>query len=525
MKKKLFINAIIIACTSLIFNTVGISFRVYVSNKIGSEGMGLFQLVVSVYMMTAIFVASGINIAVTRLIAEEGGRRSFHVSKILLKKAFILSLFFSIPALLFLFYGADYIGIKWLNDERTILSLKILSASMPFIGISSCIKGYFFAMSKILRPTSTQAIELIIQILVFINIFDYFISKGLEYGCAAIVIGTTLSELASCIFSALLYLFEIKRDIRYSKEYHPKGLYRKLLFISLPISVNSLIRNGLKTIEHIMIPMVFMKFGYSKKLSLENYGMIHGMTMPILVFPSFILIAFSTLLIPEVSEANALNNKIKIRYSVSRVLQLTSLISILITGIFIIFSNNLGLAIYKNAEIGIMMKALSPLIPLIYLDTVVDALLKGLNQQLITLKHNIIDSVFRIILIYYLIPLKGIVGFIIVLYLSNILNSTLSIRRLLKVTQIKLNLVDWIFKPILAILLSDFLIIFLFNKIDLSYFSQGLYVALGIILTTIIYLIFLMQFNSLSKDDIKWFKGIFKYSKEIKINSGLINKD
>ena len=104
MKKIFLVNALIIIVTSLLFNTVGISFRVFLSNKIGTEGMGLFQLIMSIYMIATLFVVTGINVAVTRLVAEEGGRQSFPVSRALLMKAFSISLFFSVPAFIFLFF-------------------------------------------------------------------------------------------------------------------------------------------------------------------------------------------------------------------------------------------------------------------------------------------------------------------------------------------------------------------------------------------------------------------------------------
>ncbi|HVI39544.1 MAG TPA: oligosaccharide flippase family protein, partial [Anaerovoracaceae bacterium] len=178
--KKLFINALILIVTSLLFNTVGISFRVFLSNKIGTEGIGLYQLIFSIYMMATLFVVTGINVAVTRLVAEEGGRGSFSISRALIVKAFSISFLFSIPAFSFLFFGAEYIGTEWLGDERTIFPLKLLAVGIPFAGVSACIKGYFYAISKLIRPTSSQAVELAIQIFITINILDYFMLGGPE---------------------------------------------------------------------------------------------------------------------------------------------------------------------------------------------------------------------------------------------------------------------------------------------------------------------------------------------------------
>ena len=525
MKRILFINALIIIVTSLVFNTIGITFRVFLSNHIGTEGMGLFQLIISIYMMATLFVVNGINIAVTRLVAEEGGRKSFSVSRALLIKAFSISFLFSIPAFLFLFFGADYIGTKWLHDTRTIFSLKLLAVGMPFMGISSCIKGYFNAISKLLRPAAAQALELAIQITVIIIILDYFMSGGLEYACAAIVLGITIAELSSCLLLLTIYWFEKNRnDSPISEIFYQKRVLKKLLYIALPISASSLMRSGLKAMENIMIPIGFVKFGFTRKLSLEEYGKIQGMVLPILLFPASILVAFSTLLIPEISEANALKQKKRVNYSVTRALQLTFLMSILISGIFFVYSESLGLSIYNSEECGIMMKILAPVVPLIYLDIVADELLKGLNQQVSSLKYNMLDAVIRIILIYYLIPVKGVYGFIFVLYASNILNTSLSILRLLKVTEVQLKFMNWILKPILSVSACGFIIIFLSDKVCFGYVPQMLCMVIGVAFICFFYALLLILLDCITKDDIKWLKGIFKYSKGAPIKVDLINK-
>lgn len=514
MKKILFINALIIIVASSLFNTVGIAFRIYMSNKIGTEGMGLLQLIISIYMMATLFVVNGIHIAVTRLVAEEGGRRSFSISRSLLVKSFSVSFLFSIPAFLFLFLGADYIGNEWLHDQRTIFSLKLLAVGMPFMGISSCIKGYFNAISKLIRPTSSQALEMAIQIFVIMSILDYFALGGLEYACAAIVLGMTIAELASCMYMLTLYWLECKKNDHKSTEtvYHA-GIVKKLLYISFPISISSLVRSSLKALENIMIPIGFEKFGFTKKASLEEYGRIQGMVMPVLFFPASILLAFSGLLIPEISEANSLNHRKRVNYSVTRTLQLTCLMSILTAGVFVTFSENLGLSIYNSIECGNMMKTLAPIIPLIYLDIVVDQLLKGLDQQVSTLKYNMLDAVTRIVMIYYLVPMNGINGFVIVLYTSSILNTSLSVRRLLMVTKVHLRFIDWMLKPILSVSASGFIIVLLFDQIRHEYLPDVLYMMIGISLVGFLYLLFLIKIDCITNEDIKWFKGIFKYSK------------
>lgn len=516
--KKLFINALIIIVTSLLFNTVGISFRVFLSNKIGTEGIGLLQLIFSVYMMAVLFVVTGINVAVTRLVAEEGGRVSSPVSRSLIVQSVSVSFLFSVPAFAFLFWGAESIGTAWLDDPRTIFPLKLLAVGMPFAGVSACIKGYYYAVGKLIRPTSAQAAELVVQILIIINIIDYFMQGGPEYACAAIAVGTTISELASCLFSLTLYWAELRNnDPGLSPPHQQRNILKKLLYISFPVSVSSLIRTSLKMLENIMVPIGFEKFGYSRKVSLEQYGKLHGMVMPILMFPSSVIIAFSALLIPEISEANALNQKKKVEYSILRALQLTCIMSVLVSGVFLFFSNSLGIVIYDSGECGALMKRLAPLIPLIYLDIVVDELLKALNQQVSVLRYNMLDATMKIVLIYYVLPVKGLDGLIFVLYAGGLFNTSISIRKLLKTTRLHFKAAEWIFKPILSVAASGILAVFLLDAAGKSRLTDILYLSSGAALTCIFYFFFLFKLGCLTQEDTRWFRSIFRQN----VKSGL----
>jgi stage V sporulation protein B len=131
----------------MLFNTAGISFRVFLSNKIGTEGIGLYQLILSVYLMAVLFVVNGINVAVSRLVAEEGGRAAFSISRALILRALSVSFLYSIPAFLFLYAGADHIGTFWLYDERTVFPLKLLAVDF-LCRRFRLYKGYFYASQK-----------------------------------------------------------------------------------------------------------------------------------------------------------------------------------------------------------------------------------------------------------------------------------------------------------------------------------------------------------------------------------------
>lgn len=508
MKKALLINTLILTGTSLLLRTVGLSFRVYISNKIGAEGMGLYQLIISVYIMAITFATSGISIAVTKLVAEEKAKGSEAAARSILKKALALGTSFGVLAMMLLFLGADLIAELWLNDERTVMPLKILSLSLPFIGISSCLKGYFLAQKKAIKPASSLIIEQFTEIFIVVSILNIFLPKGLEYACSAIFIGNTLSEVVSCSYMAIFYFTEKRRKLQIkSHRAKPKNPYKRIFQMSLPVAASSYVRSALIAIENILIPQGLKKFGASKETSLSEYGMLKSMVMPVLFFPSALLSAFATLLVPELSEANALNNKTRVNYLVSKVMQGTLLMAIVVSGVFIAFSKQLGMALYHTEQAGILMRTLAPIIPLIYLDMVTDGMMNGLNQQLSSLKYNLIDSLTRIALLYYLIPIKGVTGFIIVFFISNILNSFLSINRLLKVTMLKLNFYKWIMMPSLSAGAAGFIATTALSLPKLSLLTEGAQAAIGISFMVVLYLMLLRLLEIVNKNDIAWLKS------------------
>ena len=137
MQKRIFIkNAAIMTITSLLLRTIGIFFRIYVSNRVGAEGMGLYQLIVSVYVLASSFAASGLTTAVTRLCAEEFACGTLTAAKRILRFAVMISCIVGIASALTIVASSDWIAKQCLHDLRAVPSLKILTISLPFMGIS-----------------------------------------------------------------------------------------------------------------------------------------------------------------------------------------------------------------------------------------------------------------------------------------------------------------------------------------------------------------------------------------------------
>jgi stage V sporulation protein B len=210
--------------------------------------------------------------------------------------------------------------------------------------------------------------------------------------------------------------------------------------------------------------------------------MIKGMALPILFFPSAILNSVSTLLIPEISEAVAKNQHFVVKNACERIFKLTLLVGLLFGSIFFTAGSEIGLLIYNDSDVGFLLKALSPIVPLMYLDSICDGVLKGLDQQNFTFRVSVGDSILRIILRSIFVPLTSINGFISIMYLSNILTFILNFFKLLKVTGAKIRIINEILFPLTLSVGVCSLSFSLLNKISTDLIFVSAYLLITVIL-------------------------------------------
>ena len=236
-----------------------------------------------------------------------------------------------------------------------------------------------------------------------------------------------ISEIGSFLYLFILYYFD-KNIYKVNAKCHSKENYtKKILGVSVPVALTSYIRSGLSTVKQLIIPSSLEKSGIACSIALSTYGVISGMSMQIIMFPILFISSFSGLLIPEFSRYYAKKDYKRITVVSKFVLILTSLFSIVTTILIYAFANKLSLIIFKNMECAYYLKLLAPVIIFIYVDNVVDSILKGINVQVRVMVINIIDLLFTVTIIYFLVPVMGINGYIASIYISEIFNFSLSL--------------------------------------------------------------------------------------------------
>ncbi|HBL85484.1 MAG: hypothetical protein A2Y17_06205 [Clostridiales bacterium GWF2_38_85] len=460
-------GAVILTAFTLICRFLGMAFRMYLTTRIGSEGIGLYQLIMSVYTLFATLSTAGFTIAVSRLAAERlavtdeakgnaSARKIFKVSS-------VISLTIATVMMIIMVVSAQSVAELLLKDTRVTVPLRVLALTMPFIALSSCLKGYFLAKRNMWMNASAMLFEQIVKIAVIMCFIGIYMSNTNDIGrlCMAVVGGATLGEVASYIYLLIMY-YIVKCKDKTAKEIKIviDNPIKTVLSVTLPIAASAYVTNFLHTGENIIIPMGFVSYGSEYSKALADFGIIRGMAIPALFFPFAFLSSLVAVLIPEISRENSVD-KYAANNRITKVMNLSFIFSIISGAIFFFFSSKISYLFYHTEEAAFAIKMLATVTPLMYMETICDGLLKGIGQQMATLRYNIYNSILRIIAIMILIPKFGVIGYLIILIISNTFSFFLMYCKLKKITEFKQRYLTSIIIPLIISVITGIFIIIL----------------------------------------------------------------
>ncbi|MDL2287098.1 oligosaccharide flippase family protein [Eubacteriales bacterium OttesenSCG-928-G02] len=472
-KSGLLKSAAILSAFSLICKFSGMVFRLFLTGRIGAEGMGLYQLILSVYSLFTTFATAGFSVSVSRLSAEafeniniDEGRKN--ATKVL-KTSLLLSLFIGFISSFSMLSLSGVFAKQFLNDQRTLIPLRILAFSMPFMALSSCLKGYFTAARKISIPAAAQLFEQIMKISITYTFMMTFMISTTDVGtlCIGIVLGLTLGEVLSFLFLYICYIFSKDRYKYWTKTDKKTIEFKRITNVIIPIAASSYITGILHSAESMLIPYCFSLFGGDKAQSLAEFGLIRGMVIPTLFFPFAFLSSVISILIPEISRLNTFTDKTRRDEKIQKILRITYIFSIAAGGIFFFMPEHISLIFYNNNDSVYAFKLLALVTPFMYIETISDGILKGIGHQIFTMKTSIINSVSRILIIVLLIPKTGTNGYLWLLIISNMFAYFMCAYKLNRATTVRIGLKTSVL-PFVYTALSGLAVQNLLNKLVLK---------------------------------------------------------
>ena len=515
--KEFAVNAGILTATSLSLGAAGVLYNAWLARNLGTAGTGLFSLMMAVYRLMVTFACSGSGLAATRLVAEESAAGNGGEAARAMKHTLWYSLFFGVLGGVILFACGNFAAEMLVHDIRAAKPFRVLSFSLPFVGVSAAFTGYFTAVTRVAPSSAAQVFEQLSQMAFTMFVFAMLKPENLSTACVLVAAGSTVSEALAFLLHGWLYLRDRKKyPLCGVKTPQKAGMTGRVLGIALPVGASAVLRSALSTVKHLLVPVSLMKSGLDKEAALSQYGIVGGMVLPVLLFPCAFLLGFSNLLVPEIARCRTLGLKERINSVMERVFRMTLMFSVGVAAALWCFAESFAALLYNEPAAASAIRALAPIVTVMYLDSAVDGILKGLGEQVAVVRYNVYDTALCVLMVYTLVPVFGPAGYLATIAVSEVFNMSLSAARLVYVTGFRVHMGRWTLLPVAAAAASAAFSTAVLKALNLGAFSPaGLVFALSVMLCAYYGLLRLLR--CVNSGDVALVKRLF--SKESKNQS------
>ncbi len=427
---------------------LGLLLNVFLTRRLGTASVGVFALIGSFYGLAAVLSGGSGFIASSRLISEElgcGGNPN-RVFQYALRFCLTLS---SIFCLILCIFAPWIVTVRSIAQTgATAFTIRLLSISLPIAAVSACLKGRCYAYHRVYIPAISESIEFLIRagVMAFCAVFC------IPSGRMSILTAFGLSMLAGQ-GAATLFLESIRVRKEACKR-ECKISFRGYILTVLPIIGNACLVSLLSTANDALVPLTLLQFGNSTEEALSQFGEFEAIIIPTLFFPSVIQCCMSGLLVPELSHARSANDHNGIRRLTQRVLEQTASFSFYIVLLLILFGEIIGSFLGGDAFAGKILRCMGPVVPFIYLEIIMEGILRGLGKQNFSSLNYLAEYVVRISVLLISVPLFGFYGIVASYMACNLSGNAVRLFFVLRLTGLKPEWKRILVYPLFSLILS-----------------------------------------------------------------------
>lgn len=410
IKHPLISGTLLLTAAGIISRIIGFFYRIFLSRTIGAEGLGLYQLVFPLLGVCFSLSSAGIQTSVSRFVAEAVGscpdsKSGEKTARRYLWAGLVLSCTISILCGCFLYRNANWISLRLLGDARCAKLITVMTFSLLPACIHSCINGYYYGKKKALVPSVSQLLEQLARVFGVYLIYLVVTEQGRPLTSVHAIWGMVLGEVCGLIFTVTAIGFAPHGNTTSLR--HREAL-KRVFIMAVPLTANHTFVHLCGSFENLLIPRQLQQYGYSADQALGIFGVLSGMAISIIFFPSVLTNSFSVLLLPTISEAYARKNEALITSTIRRAIFYGLLLGFAFTAIFLLTGDFIGNHIFQNALAGDYIRRLSWMCPLMYVYGLLSSILHGLGHPKSILFINLLSSLIRIGMIWLLVPVYGI---------------------------------------------------------------------------------------------------------------------
>lgn len=457
MKRSQFLEKTLILIISNIFTgTLTFIFSIILSRKIGPEGMGLYSLVMPLYMLFLCITGGGITVSISKLAAEQKAKGNYKELYKTIQSTCIFGLIWSTLITVILIFSSLYISQSILNDKRTLYSILAFCPAIIIVSVSSVYKGAYYGLQKVVEPALIDVVEKIFRLVVLVFFMGMAGKVSIEFSAAIAVLSLSFGELSSLLLFYFSYKIYTRKNPGYGKSDSGLQLVINVLKLAVPLAVNGILGTIFTTFITILIPKRLQCAGINYDEALALFGKLQGMVLTIIFYPTIVITSLNVLIIPSISEAITFKKGGIVNHRINTALRVASITAFSSLAIVLSIPSELGLFFYKDRSLGELLKILAPGIPFIYFLIVTFAILNGLGKQKNILINSTVLSVIDLIILYILLamPSLNIKGYAIDFVVTAVIGIIINAIVIKKTIRYKFDFFNTITIPLLCSILS-----------------------------------------------------------------------
>ena len=429
-KNAIIKGTFILTLTGFFTRLIGFFFRIFMSHAFGEEQMGVYQLIFPIYALCFSISSAGLETALARCVAQKITYQKKKDADILLYQALLISVSLTIILSLFVRKFSSALSIYILGDIRCETLLETMCFSLPFAAIHSCICGYYLGMKQTKVPALSQFMEQIARVGSIFLIYKIFASSDQTPTVWIAVAGLVFGECISALFCIRYFFIRKQESFSFTNTIRRSILGRELICLSVPLTSNRVLMNILQSVETISIPICLHAFGQSNSEALSTYGVLTGMALPCIMFPTAVTNSVSTMLLPTVAEIQAENNLNRLKQLIQKVILFGFGLGSICGILFLLFGKFVGTILFDSELAGNFIRTLAWICPFMYMNNTLISILNGLGKANSSFIINICGLTIRICGVWWGILHWGMEGYLKGLLISQLVVSFLCILQL-----------------------------------------------------------------------------------------------
>lgn len=413
MRKHPFLTGtIILTAAGIITRFIGFYFRIFLSRTFSDADIGIYQLTMPVMSVVYALTAASYQTVISKFTAENYARGEYGRAHRMFLTATAVSVLSALLAGILVIRFRHIIAGSVLHAPKVAPILYVLGFSFPFSSLHTCINGFYYGRQKTMVPALSQLIEQTVRVLTVCLMAAYAAGHAGQLTLTVAMSGIVSGELFASLF-VILFLPRLTEGFRTWKRYITgtvSGLYTDLFRMLTPLTLNRIFLSMMNAAETILLPVVLKQNGLSADSALATYGVLTGMAMPVILFPSAVPSSAATLLLPKVSDMNK-KPDVSIAPLVRRALAYSLIYGILCMFICILFGPLIGTGFFHNPSAGIYIRSLSILCPFLYTGITLLSILHGLGETMSPFLCNLAALSIRILCTMLFVPRYGITAY------------------------------------------------------------------------------------------------------------------